>query len=328
MDTESHARLREAVQPMQPPSVELQASDPDQLAEGLGSVVEEVSISSLRSSGFDARLRLAPLPHVALFTISVSPARVLQPAPRGFTGITVPLSIPFEIHECGRVQNFSTGSFHLARSREPFDFRAPRGSRVLVAHLDNALLEEHARSYDAPRGWSDRIPSRHSSEEPEWASVLGFLRHVWHELQREGSSLHAPRVVREVENTIASMAVAAALCERPPRQATPAHLQRAEEFLEAHVAAPLSLAEVGRAAGVSPRTLSRAFRKRHGVGVMGFLKQRRLEAAREALQMAEPEGTSVTGVALRYGFGNPGRFAAEYRKTFGEYPSETLGGRG
>jgi transcriptional regulator GlxA family with amidase domain len=61
---------------------------------------------------------------------------------------------------------------------------------------------------------------------------------------------------------------------------------------------------------------------------MGFLKQRRLEAAREALEMAEPECTSVTGVALRYGFGNPGRFAAEYHKAFGEYPSETLGARG
>ncbi len=58
------------------------------------------------------------------------------------------------------------------------------------------------------------------------------------------------------------------------------------------------------------------------------MKQRRLEAARVALQMAAPESTSVTEVALRYGFGNPGRFAAEYHKAFGEYPSETLGARG
>ena len=29
-------------------------------------------------------------------------------------------------------------------------------------------------------------------------------------------------------------------------------------------------------------------------------------------------------LALRYGFENPGRFAAEYRQRFGEYPSQTL----
>jgi AraC-like DNA-binding protein len=324
----SHAAVQEAAQPMQPGRIELQASDPGQLVEALAPLVEEVSIRSLRGSGFDARLRIVPLPGVALFSVSLSPAQVLQPAPRGFIGITVPLSGSFDVRECGRAQTFSMGAFHLARSREPFDLRTPTGSRVLVAHLDTALLEEHARSLDAPEGWSDRIPTAHASKEPEWASVLGLLRYVWQELQREGSALHAPQVAREVENTIAAMVAAAALCERPPRQATPAHLRRAEEFLTAHLAAPVSLAEVGRAAGASPRTLSRAFRRRHGVGVMGFLKQRRLEAAREALEMAEPECTSVTGVALRYGFGNPGRFAAEYHKAFGEYPSETLGARG
>ena len=324
----SHAVARQSAKTMQPGRVELQTSDPGELVEALGPVVEAVSIRSLRSSGFDARLRLVPLGRVALFTLSLSPGQVLQPAPRGFVGITVPLSGSFDIRECGRAHAFSTEGFHLARPREPFDFRTPGGSRVLVAHLDNALLEEHAQSLDAPAGWSERIPTAHASVEPEWESVLGLLSYAWQELRREGSALHAPQVAREVENTIASMVVAAALSEPSPRSAAPAHLRRAEEFLRAHVRAPVSLAEVGRAAGVSPRTLSRAFRRRHGVGVMGFLKQRRLEAARVALQMAAPESTSVTEVALRYGFGNPGRFAAEYRKAFGEYPSQTLGARG
>jgi AraC-like DNA-binding protein len=325
---ESRGPTREAAHLTHPVRVEFRASDPDRLVEALAPVVEEISIRSLRASGFDARLRLAPLPRVVLFTVSLSPAQVLQPAPRGFTGITVPLSGTFDVRECGRAQTFSTGAFHLARSREPFDLRTIGGSRVLVAHLDNALLEEHAWSLGAPGGWSDRIATAHASEEPEWASVLGLLRYVWHELQREGSALHAPFVAGEVEDTIASMVVAAALCEPSPRSETPAHLRRAEEFLTAHVAAPVSLAEVVRAAGVSSRTLSRAFRSRHGVGVMGFLRQRRLEAARGALQMAEPESTSVTEVALRYGLGNLGRFAAEYRKAFGEYPSATLRARG
>jgi methylphosphotriester-DNA--protein-cysteine methyltransferase len=43
----------------------------------------------------------------------------------------------------------------------------------------------------------------------------------------------------------------------------------------------------------------------------------------EALQHAEPE-ESVTSIALSPGFAHMGRFAAEYRKTYGEMPSQTL----
>ena len=35
-------------------------------------------------------------------------------------------------------------------------------------------------------------------------------------------------------------------------------------------------------------------------------------------------GTTVTDVALRYGFANPGRFAGQYRRAFGVSPAETL----
>jgi AraC-like DNA-binding protein len=57
---------------------------------------------------------------------------------------------------------------------------------------------------------------------------------------------------------------------------------------------------------------------------MAWLKARRLEAAQSELTEAVHGEVTVTAVALRYGFENPGRFAAEYRQRFGEYPSQTL----
>ena len=72
------------------------------------------------------------------------------------------------------------------------------------------------------------------------------------------------------------------------------------------------------------RTLSRAFASAHGLGPMGFLKQRRLEAANRALLATNSAETRVTDVALRYGFCQMGRFAVEYRRTFQERPSQTL----
>ena len=91
-----------------------------------------------------------------------------------------------------------------------------------------------------------------------------------------------------------------------------------------HLAKPVSIAEVASVAGVSARTLSRAFQRRRGTTIKGFLKERRLEAANRALILADPDETNVTRVALDLGFDQLGRFSADYKRAFDELPSETL----
>ncbi|MBI5255903.1 MAG: helix-turn-helix transcriptional regulator [Burkholderiales bacterium] len=79
------------------------------------------------------------------------------------------------------------------------------------------------------------------------------------------------------------------------------------------------------AAGTSLSTLERAFREVFGVGPRRYLTMRRLAAARRELLRAAP-GTTVTRVAMRWGFLHLGRFAQDYRHQFGEQPSRTLAG--
>jgi len=54
------------------------------------------------------------------------------------------------------------------------------------------------------------------------------------------------------------------------------------------------------------------------------LKMLRLEEARMRLLRASEVGGSVTNVAASCGFGHPGIFAREYKRRFGETPSDTL----
>jgi AraC-like DNA-binding protein len=49
-----------------------------------------------------------------------------------------------------------------------------------------------------------------------------------------------------------------------------------------------------------------------------------MHLARRALRQADPLATTVTVIATEHGFWDLGRFAAVYRKLFGELPSETL----
>jgi len=56
---------------------------------------------------------------------------------------------------------------------------------------------------------------------------------------------------------------------------------------------------------------------------MGFIKQRRLEAAYRDLLSTEPSAKSVTDVASDYNFSHMGKFAIEYKQAFGESPPVT-----
>jgi transcriptional regulator GlxA family with amidase domain len=95
-------------------------------------------------------------------------------------------------------------------------------------------------------------------------------------------------------------------------------------FLCDNVSEPVSVADLSRMAGVSERTLRAAFHDVIGVSPKRFAIAQRLQAAHEALSRADPQATTVTDVAMTFGFFELGRFAGRYRHAFGEVPSQTL----
>ena len=79
-----------------------------------------------------------------------------------------------------------------------------------------------------------------------------------------------------------------------------------------------------RAVGVSERTLQYAFRERFGVTPAAFLKARRLNAIRKKLRDPFANSAIIGEIASEFGFWHQSQFAADYRRAFGEGPSETL----
>ena len=119
-------------------------------------------------------------------------------------------------------------------------------------------------------------------------------------------------------------AFAAHFGPQPPRRSSRADLvAHVEEILRDNINEPVTVAELSRLTGVSERTLRSAFHDVVGVSPKQYALKQRLQAAREALSAAEP-GTTVTEVAMTYGFFELGRFAGRYRMAYGEMPSQTL----
>lgn len=105
--------------------------------------------------------------------------------------------------------------------------------------------------------------------------------------------------------------------------ARPRQLRRAEEFIEAHLDQPITLDDIAAAACTTPRSLQIAFRKFRDTTPMRYLRDARLARAHQDLLTAGP-GSTVTDIALRWGFSHLGRFSQAYRARFGETPQATL----
>ena len=86
----------------------------------------------------------------------------------------------------------------------------------------------------------------------------------------------------------------------------------------------LCLADLCTAGQISERTLHNLFRKEFGLTPKAYVKGQRLFRVHRELWHASSSGTSVSEIASYWGFWHMGQFAADYRKMFGELPSETL----
>ncbi|MET7328979.1 AraC family transcriptional regulator [Nonomuraea sp. NPDC005650] len=112
---------------------------------------------------------------------------------------------------------------------------------------------------------------------------------------------------------------------QPSAPLTSAALRRARHFCEEHAAEPITLTDIATAARVSVRALQSGFREHLQTTPMAYLRNVRLARAHaDLLHIAATGGqTTVTEVALRWGFTHLSRFAFFYRQTYGQAPSVT-----
>lgn len=94
-------------------------------------------------------------------------------------------------------------------------------------------------------------------------------------------------------------------------------LRELHAFLASGQADGLSLHEIARRAGVNAGTLQRQFRTVYGTTVFEYLRERRLERARQAL---EHDGVTVGQAATLAGYTSAANFATAYRRRFGHTP--------
>jgi len=108
----------------------------------------------------------------------------------------------------------------------------------------------------------------------------------------------------------------------PTGHPAPRHVRLADDFMRANAHRALSIDDLADAAGVSVRALQYAYRRQYDCTPMRALERERLCRIRSEL-LEKAGAISVSATARRWGFSHLGRFAAKYRREFGELPRET-----
>ena len=96
-----------------------------------------------------------------------------------------------------------------------------------------------------------------------------------------------------------------------------ARLEAVRDYLHRHLAEPVSLADLGAVAALSPSYLVRAFKSHVGVPPHRYLVFIRLERAQELLLSSS---LSITQIAHRVGFASASHFITRFQAACGTTP--------
>lgn len=196
--------------------------------------------------------------------------------------------------------------------------------------LDRSLIEQHL-GHLLERPLSEPLMFKLGMDlrDPGGLAWWNTVRYVAEQAHLVAGLPHASFVLRQLEQLLVSSLLhlqphnySEALLNREPCIA-PRHVKRAEEYIAARFNENITIEDLASHCGVSARTLYRGFQEFRQVSPMQHLKSIRLEMVHRMLRLASASD-SVTRIALDAGFRQLGRFAVEYRRRFGESPSDTL----
>ncbi|WP_298533106.1 helix-turn-helix domain-containing protein [uncultured Algibacter sp.] len=102
-------------------------------------------------------------------------------------------------------------------------------------------------------------------------------------------------------------------------------LKKAEAYILKNITEPVTVTRLALYLGVSERTLLYAFRNRFGMGPKAYMKFLKLNHLHVRLHEQKSKA-SIASIARDSGFWHMGQLYKDYKKFFGELPSETLNG--
>lgn len=131
-------------------------------------------------------------------------------------------------------------------------------------------------------------------------------------------------IIETLLATVFSASTLALSKDEKNRQKQFAIVKATEQYILEHAGADLYVTDLCKAADVSERTLEYAVKEIIGLTPIAYIKKIRLHLLHQSLLHANPETTTVSDEAQRWGFWHFSELSKAYKSYFHELPSETL----
>lgn len=219
----------------------------------------------------------------------------------------------------------------VLNSHNPVLIRHFEGTEKLIIRVDRDVLERHCtqhlgRAMRAPVEFSPTMDLGTAAGK-RWMHLMSWL---YEGLSADEEHVQSPLLAAQIEQMLITMLLT---CQPhnysdelagDERSIAPSFVKKTERFIEEHAHEPITIIELAEHAGVSSRSLFTGFRRFRNTSPMVYLKEVRLRRVHDELRRLERGETTVTSVALRWGFSHLGHFTTDYKRRFGESPSDTL----
>lgn len=287
-------------------------------------------LEARRAAPFTARHNMAAMGRISFNFFEYGPeVTLIAPEVERYYFVQVPISGTLRLSVGGREAVLRRGQ---ATMLNPF-----RGVRLdwsrstqMVVRIDRRLLDaavaRHLPGYIGPCIDFDETTIC-SVEQTQGVRDLIWL------ICRQIEVCDSPMMQPSTQQHLTDLLLAAILYTFPhnlrdrlsPRlpHVAPGYVKRVEAYIRANAHRPIRLQDLVAVAGISERSLQYGFRRFRGASPMKFLESVRLDRVRGELLSSAEDRSTITDVALKWGFVHHGNFARAYRRRFGENPSRT-----
>ena len=293
-----------------------------------------LTVEPHEETGFAATMHGVRLRNVSMLYLDVHVAATIDiPLLGPFYGVHMPMNghavvehrgHRFEANTICSVVTSPGASLHIEFGHDSPQLIIRVEERSMAAHLTRLL----GRSLSRPLVFDPEFDMATEAAMRWHAAVQLIHTEVFH----EGSLVQRGRGIGAIEEFVMSSLLYLQPSNYHEEFLAPAQpdqrravVQNTMNYIEDHLAERITMDDVARAVHMSVRSIQQGFREELGMTPMTFVRERRLERVHEELTDAIPaDGVTVTQVAEKWGFHHLGSFAVEYRKRWGEAPSETL----
>ena len=232
----------------------------------------------------------------------------------GFTAILKAEGpMEFDFNDGWSEQPAGPNHFTLQPAHQECAFRMRYPHTILVAGVNRDRL---TRLLDEAGVRGDRFGALYARN-THLPEVVALMRRIWTAQETAGAA--ANLLVDGLFAQALSLVLRA--CDStwimpPPPELGDRRLSRVVEYVEVHLGEPMTVAELARAAAMSPSHFARAFRLATGEPVWAYVQRRRCERARELLATRLP----IAEIAHRCGFAHQGHLTRAFKRRYGATP--------